>query len=80
MPYNLVGVSLQTKYTTKDGPRGPSFAFYETIMSYLPVTAPQVLCLLFYPSIPVSALTNSTTSSIVASSVVALSANFLESS
>jgi hypothetical protein len=21
MPYNLVGVSLQTKYTTKDGPR-----------------------------------------------------------
>ena len=24
MPYNLVGVSLQTKYTTKDGPRGPS--------------------------------------------------------
>ena len=42
MPYNLVGVSLQTKYTTKDGPRGPSFAFYETIMSYLPVTAPFV--------------------------------------
>ena len=38
MPYNLVGVSLQTKYTTKTD-LGPSFAFYETIMSYLPVTA-----------------------------------------
>ena len=39
MPYNLVGVSLQTKYTTKKTDLGPSFAFYETIMSYLPVTA-----------------------------------------
>ena len=50
MPYNLVGVSLQTTYTTKDGPRGPSFAFYETIMSYLPVTAPQGF-LSYFPDI-----------------------------
>lgn len=35
---------------------------------------------IFYPSIPVSALTKSTTSFIVESSVVAFSANFLESS
>ena len=40
MPYNLVGVSLQTKYTTKERTEVRSFAISETIMSYLPVTAP----------------------------------------
>ena len=40
MPYNLVGVSLQTKYTTKELTEVRSFAISETIMSYLPVTAP----------------------------------------
>ena len=39
MPYNLVGVSLQTKYTTKERTEVRSFAISETIMSYLPVTA-----------------------------------------
>ena len=48
MPYNLVGVSLQTKYTTKERTEVRSFAISETIMSYLPVTAPLifiVMCL-----------------------------------
>ena len=43
MPYNLVGVSLQTKYTTKERTEVRSFAISETIMSYLPVTAPLLL-------------------------------------
>ena len=43
MPYNLVVVSLQTKYTTKERTEVRSFAISETIMSYLPVTAPIVI-------------------------------------
>ena len=43
MPYNLVGVSLQTKYTTKERTEVRSFAISETIMSYLPVTAPHFI-------------------------------------
>ncbi len=42
IPYNLVGVSLQTKYTTKRADVGPLFAFYETVMSCSPVIDPNL--------------------------------------
>ncbi len=42
IPYNLVGVSLQTKYTTKERTSVRSFAFYETVMSCSPVIDPNL--------------------------------------